>query len=213
MDRFFFIRPFLGLLARGRSFHRALALTLRTLAGLAVLFSLTPFFQAGKLLFELPANGILGGALFEVLFVVAVYALVHVLLIRARDIEVLDGGDYYALRALPVLLRLAGEAYACFVSLVAVGAGVFVWFTGMSQGKVLNAFIAGLLPTLRDNPSFMGGIELMLSGVLVSAAALVLAYVAAELATLPLRLTREGAANNGGRQAAEPPAYRSRFGS
>jgi hypothetical protein len=214
MDKFLFVRPLLELLGQGRFFHRALSLIVRALAALAVLFSLTPFFQAGKLIFDLPANGILGGVFFEALLVLAVYSVVHVLLIRAGEIDRLDSGEYYALRAAPVLVRMAGEAYACFVSLVAVGAGIFVWFTGLSQAKVLNPFMLALIPSVRDNPSFMGGIEFMLGGILVAIGALLLSYLLAELLGWLVKLTgRETATATNGRHAAESPAYKSRFGS
>lgn len=214
MDKFLFVRPLLDLLAQGRFFHRALALTVRALAALAVLFSLTPFFQAGKLIFDLPANGILGGVLFEILLVLAVYSVVHVLLIRAGDIDKLEPGEYYALRVAPLLARMVGEAYSCFVSLVAVGAGIFVWFTGMSQAKVLNPFMLALIPSMRDNASFMGGIEFMLGGILVAIGALLLSYMLAEVLTWLVKLaTRESMTATNGRHAAEPPAYKSRFGS
>lgn len=214
MDKYFFVRPLLSLLSQARFFHRAVAIILRVAAGLTVLFSLTTFFQAGKLTFGLPANAILGGVLFEVCFILAVYAVVHVLLIRARDIETLEGGDLYALRTLPVLLRMMGESYACFVSLVGVGAGIFVWFTAMSQNKVLNPFVRSLFPSMREDASFMGGIEFMLSGVLISIVALILSYVTAEAVSHWLRRPKDnnGHGNGTGRQQPEQPIYKSRLG-
>jgi hypothetical protein len=215
MDKLLFVQPLLDLLAQGRFFHRALATSLRAVAALVVLFSLTPFFQAGKLIFELPAHGIPGGVFFEIFFAAAVYAVAHVLLIRARDIAALDPGEYYALRAAPILLRLGGEAYACFVSLVAVGAGIFVWFTGLGQARVLNSFVLAFFPGSHSDPSFMGGIGFMLTGLLVAVAALVLAYALAETLTLVTRraLAREREAMGNHRHVVEPPVYRSRFGS
>jgi hypothetical protein len=214
MDKYYFVRPLLNLLGQARFFHRALAMILRVCAGLVVLFSLTTFFQAGKLTFDLPANAILGGVLFEACFILAVYAAVHVLLIRARDIERLEDGDLYALRTFPLLLRMLGEAYACFVSLVGVGAGIFVWFTAMSQNKVLNPFVRSLFPSMREDASFMGGIEFMLSGVLISIAALVVSYIAAEAVTHWLRKPKDnnGHGNGTGRQHQEQPFYKSRLG-
>ena len=71
----------------GAFFSRTVAIVLRVVAALFVLFCLATFFKAGKLIFELPANGILGGVLFEIFFILAAYAVAHVLLIRARDID------------------------------------------------------------------------------------------------------------------------------
>jgi hypothetical protein len=214
MDRYFFVRPLLDLLSQARFFHRALAMVLRVSAGLLVLFSLTTFFQAGKLTFGLPANAILGGVLFEVCFILAVYAAVHVLLIRARDIETLEDGELYALRSLPVMLRMIGEAYACFVSLVGIGAGLFVWFTAMSQNKALSPFVRSLFPTMRVDASFMGGIEFMLTGVLISIAVLVASYILAEAVSHWLRKPKDsnGHGNGSVRHHQEQPIYKSRLG-
>lgn len=212
MSKVFFMRPLLELLAQGRFFCRGVAIILRVSAAMLVLFSLTTFFQAGKTTFELPAHGIPGGALFEVFFVVAVYAAVHVLLIRAKEIENLPGGEFFALPLGSILVRLLGEAYAAFVGLVAVGGGVFVWFTNQSIGKILNPVVRALFPAMRDDPSFMGGIEFMIGGVLTGLAALIAAYVVAEILLVLARLSSREPAGRHLSSAAEH-GFRSRFGS
>lgn len=210
IERYLFMRPVLALLAQERFVRRATATTLKVGAALIILFSLALFFSAGRLLFDLPPNGILGAVLFEAFFVLAVYAAVHVLLIRARDIEDLVTNEYVALRMAPILVRALAEAYAGFVSLVAVGTGFFVWFTNMGVDKVLYPAVRALFPSMRENASFMGGIEFMLSGVFVAIGVLVLAYVAAEALTLLTRSVRPV------EQAARTPSaeerFRSRFG-
>jgi hypothetical protein len=206
------MRPLLALLAQGRFFCRGVAVILRVSAAMLVLFSLTTFFQAGKATFELPAQGIPGGALFEVFFVVAVYASVHVLLIRAKEIENLPGGELFAIPLGAILVRLLGEAYAAFVGLVAVGGGVFVWFTNQSIGKILNPVVRALFPVLRDDPSFMGGIEFMIVGVLTGLAALIVSYVVAEILQVLARLSTREPAGRHLSNAAEH-GFRSRFGS
>lgn len=211
MEKYLFMRPLLDLLGQARFFTRAVAIVLRVIAALIVLFSLTTFFEAGKIIFELPNSGILGGVLFEVFFVLAVYAVVHVLLIRARDVDALALGEFYALRIGAILAKLLGEAYAAFVGLVAMGGGIFVWFTNLGIGKVLNPLTRALFPGTQDDPSFTGGIEFMLSGILAAGAVLVLAYALSETISVVARLGREpaGAAE---RASIEQP-YRSRFGS
>lgn len=212
MEKYLFMRPLLGLLAQGRFFSRVLAMAIRVGAALVVLFSLTTFFQAGKLTFELPAQGIPGGVLFEVLYVLAVYAVVHVMLIRARDVDQLAVSDFYALPLGAIVVRMLGEAYAAFVSLVAIGAGLFVWFTNQSVNRVLNPLVRGLFPSMRDNPSFMGGIEFMVSGMLAGLGVLIGAYVVSELLALLARVAaREAQPQRNGHSV--EPVYRSRFGS
>jgi len=211
MNRLFFMRPLLANLARGEFFVKALALVLRVLAALLVLLSLITFFQAGRLLFKLPVQAILGGVFFEVFLVLAVYAAVHVLLIRARDIDSLGDAAHAALRAAPLLARLGGELYASFVGLLAIGGGIFVWFTGISQNRILSPVLQSLFPTVRDNPSFMSGIEFMLGGILVSIAVLVLAYLLADAIEVWSQRSTAPAASESPSRASEP--YKTRFGS
>jgi hypothetical protein len=212
IEKYLFMRPLLGLLAQGRFFRRVVAMAIRAGAALVVLFSLTTFFQAGKLTFELPAQGIPGAVLFEVLFVLAVYAAVHVMLIRARDVDQLSVNDFYAIPLGAILVRMLGEIYAVFVGLVSIGAGLFVWFTNQGVGKVLNPLVRALFPSMRDNPSFMGGIEFMVSGMLAGLGVLIAAYVVSEILALLARLAAREAQPKRSAQSVEP-IYKSRFGS
>ncbi len=209
--RYFFMVPLLERLAQPAFFGRVVALTLRASAALVALLSLTIFFKVGKLTFDLPTNRVLGGFLFEVFFVLAVYAAVHVFLIRARDIETVRASDSYAISIVALLVKMAGEAYCAFVSLMAIGGGLFVWFTNQSLGKILGPVVRALFPHTSDDSSFMGGIQLMASGVLIGMAALVLAYAASQVLAMLIRPARNGAAQQF--PAADlSQSYRSRFG-
>jgi len=178
MENYFFMRTVLNWLTEPRQFNRLLAITLRVLAALIVPFSLVTFFKAGKLIFDLPASGILGGIMFQIFFVLAIYAVVHGLFIRARHIDALPGGEYNMFPLAAVLVRAAGEAMAAFISLVAVGGGIYVWFTGKGVGTILNP-PPKFLPLFGDT-TFMGGIEFMVGGVMTSILVIVLAYLVAE---------------------------------
>lgn len=178
MENYFFMRPVLGWLAQPRRFNQLLAFTLRGLAILIVPFSLVTFFKAGKVIFDLPASGILGGVFFELFFLVAIYSVVHVLFIRARDIETLPGGDYNMFPLAAILSKAAGETLAAFISLVAIGGGIFVWFTGKAVGAMLNP-PPKFMPLFGDT-TFMGGIEFMVGGVLSAILILVLSALIAE---------------------------------
>ena len=210
--RYFFMAPLLERLAQPLFFYRTVAITLRVTAALIALLSLTIFFKVGKITFELPTNRVLGGFLFEAFFALAVYATVHIFAIRARDIETLKPADTYAISVLILLLRLGGEAYCAFVTLMAIGGGLFVWFTNQGLGDVLGLLLRALFPGLGDDSSFMGGIELLASGVLIGIGVLVVAYAAAQALTPLTRPARNGSqqfptAEVGG------ASYRSRFGS
>lgn len=178
MENYFFMRAVLNWLAEPRQFNRMLAITLRVLAALIVPFSLVTFFKAGKVIFDLPASGILGGIVFQMFFVLAIYAVVHGLFIRARNIDALPGGEYNMFPLAAILIRAAGEAIAAFISLVAVGGGIYVWFTGKGVGTILNP-PPKFLPLFGDT-TFMGGIEFMVGGVMSAILVIVVTYLAAE---------------------------------
>jgi hypothetical protein len=178
MDNYFFMRALLNWLAEPRQFNRMLAFTLRVLATLIVPFSLVTFFKAGKVIFDLPASGILGGIVFQIFFVLAIYAVVHGLLIRARHIDALPGGEYNMFPLTAVLVRAAGEVVAAFISLVAVGGGIYVWFTGKGVATILNP-PPNFLPLFGDT-TFMGGIEFMVGGVLSAILVVVVSYLVSE---------------------------------
>ncbi len=196
MKNFLIMRTVLNWLAVPRQFNRMLAITLRVLATLIVPFSLVSFFKAGKVIFDLPASGILGGIVFQAFFVLAIYAVVHGLFIRARNIDALPGGEYNMFPLAAILVRAAGEAIAAFISLVAVGGGIYVWFTGKGVGTILNP-PPKFLPLFGDT-TFMGGIEFMVGGVLSAILVVVVTYLAAE----GLNLLTEAA----GRMQASPRA-------
>lgn len=211
-QRYLFMTGLLERLAQPAFFCRAVAITLRVTAALIALLSLTIFFKVGKITFDLPANRVLGGFLFEVFFAIAVYATVHVFVIRARDIEALKVGESYAVSVTVVLLKLAGEAYFAFVSLMAIGGGLFVWFTNQGLGNILGPVVRALFPGTSDDSSFMGGIELLASGVLMGMGTLILCYAASQILVMLVKQP----VRNGTQQFPSgdlQQSYRSRFGS
>jgi len=208
--RYFFMTTLLNRLGQPDFFCRVFAVALRVAAALIVLLSLAIVFKVGKITFELDHNRVLGGILFEVFFVLAVYAAAHTILIRARDIESVSGLESYSVTVLTLMLRLLGEAYCVFVGLMSIGGGLFVWFTNQSLGNVLGPLVRALFPTVGDD-SFMGGIEFMASGMLMGLGALVLSYAAAQAINLLVRPTRNGTHQSSTTDVTQ--SYRSRFGS
>lgn len=206
MKRLYFMEIALSWLAEPRHFNRLFAITLRVVGVLVVPASLVAFFKAGKVIFSLPASGILGGILFQLLFIAAIYGVVHGLFIRARNIDALPGGDYNMFPLAAIVTRAVGEAFAVFVALVTIGGGIFVWFTGRGV-NTLFAPMPGFLPVFGDT-TFMGGIQFMVGGVLSSILVLGMTYLVAEA----LHWAGDVATRHGeGRRSAEAP-YKLRSG-
>jgi len=178
MDGLRHVRAVLGWLSEAHHFQRLVAMMLRISAALLVPFSLVTFFKAGKVIFDLPASGILGGIVFQIFFIAAVYGIVQVLFHRAREIDVLPSARYYMFPLSSVLLRAIGEAASLFIGCIAVGGGVYVWFTSRSVTTVLNP-PPNFLPVFGDT-TFMGGIEFMAGGILSAVLLLIGTYLVAQ---------------------------------
>jgi hypothetical protein len=187
------------------------AIVLRITAALIALLSLAIFFKAGKLTFDLPTNRVLGGILFEIFFVLAIYATVHVFVIRARDIELLKPSDTYAISIVALLVKLAGEAYGAFMIFMSLGGGFFVWFTNQHLGNLLGPVVRALFPGANDDSTFMGGIQLIATGILIGVGALVFAYAAGQALSLLVRPPRNGSQQFPSADLNQ--SHRSRFGS
>ena len=200
MENYYFMRTVLDWLREPRHFNRMMAVTLRVVATLVVPLSLVAFFKAGKVIFDLPTSGILGGILFQMFFIVAVYCVVHGLFIRARQIDALSGGDYNMFPLAAIIVRAGGEVFAGFVGLVAVGGGIFIWFTGKGIETILNP-TPYFLPVFGDT-TFLGGIQFIAGGVLSAIAVIGLAYLLAEGLVLVEEVAqRNGQARHGNSEA------------
>ncbi len=190
-EDYLFMRPLLRHMGDAAFMYKAIPMVLRGCAALTILASLAVFFSAGKMIFELPTiSAIFGGIMFQLLYILGVYAVVHVFVIRARDIARLQPKENYMLPMSAILLKLLGEAYASFVALVALGSGVFVWFTGLKAGVILGP-LAQFFPTIGD-PSFIGGIEIILKGLLIAVASIISTYIVSELITVLSNLASLG---------------------
>ncbi|MDH5650168.1 MAG: hypothetical protein OEY67_11005 [Gammaproteobacteria bacterium] len=217
LSNYLFIRPLLRRLGDGAFVYKIATVTLRMCAGLVVLGSLASFFKAGKTIFDLPTTGaIFGGILFQIFYIMAIYSVVHILIIRAKDIDDSKPGPIFMLPLGAMLVRLAGEAYAAFVTLIAIGGGLFVWFTSQNVASILGP-MSQLFPVKR-NVDFIAGIEFMISGVLIGIAALMVSYMVAEAITLLVKKEDKAAGTNGSNGSGPRPlpnrsTINSRFGS
>jgi hypothetical protein len=131
------------------------------------------------------------------------------MLIRAADIESLQDDRVFMLPLMAILVRMMGEIYAAYAALTAIGGGMFVWFTGKPIVKILSPM--PLIFRTSKKPDFMGGIELMLSGVLVAIVAIIVSYAVSELLGSLIRSDNVRPVMNGPRQLGDQRA-RSRFG-
>ncbi len=191
MDKYLFMRRVLELLQQPGFLNKIVAITLRAVGGLIILLSLVAFFNAGKVISNLPASGMLGGILFLLCYILAIYAVVHTIVIRARNIDDIVQTEFTTFPLVALLLKTFGEVFAAFATLVAIGGGLYVWFTGKSVETILDT-IHKFLPSFSDT-SFMGGIQFIVDGVLSAIGVLVLCYMLAEVVTVFSELAKRRA--------------------
>ena len=179
MERYLFVPSLLAALARPPFVRKALAMALIAAAALVLGYGLIVFVNAWRIVANLSNAAILGGVVFQVALVVAVYAAMHIALLRARELE--RGGGFMPpmLTSAPILVRALAEMYAAFVAWVAVGGGVFVWFSGRGVNTVLRP-LPPAFPLAGDG-SFLGGILLIFAGLAAAVAAIFIGHLIAEL--------------------------------
>jgi len=185
MNRYLFMNRLLPLLGKPGFLNKLVGLMLRVAAAVVILVSIAFIFHAGKKTFELTTQTIMGGVLFDILYIIAIYSVVHAILIRGREIEQMPQHEYMVLSMGAILLKLVGEVYAFFVALTAIGGGIYVWFTNTGVSTILNP-MPWFYPA-PSNPNFTGGLTIILVGVLLATAVLIGFYMLAELVTLLAR--------------------------
>lgn len=185
MNRYLFMSHLIPMLNKPGFLNSLVAVALRVLSAVVVLVSLASIFTAGKVTFSLQAHSIMGGILFQIFYIVAIYSVVHAILIRARDIEHLPTSEFMVLPMGSLLLKLIGEVYAFFVAMTAIGGGIFVWFTNQPVSAIMSP-VPWFFP-VPHSPNFTGGITIMLGGTLLAAAVLIGFYMLSELFTALIR--------------------------
>lgn len=188
MEKYFFMRPILQKFSQGDFFRKVFSVALRVLAVIIVFAGLTGFVYTWNTISELPASEILGGIVFQILFAIAIYMVVHSLLIRAKQIDELTDAQYNVITIFTIFTKLIGEIYASFSTATAIGGGIFIWFASNSAREVLEKVTPYVLKT--GDASFMGGLKYMLGGVLSAFLILATSYLISELLAITLDIAR-----------------------
>lgn len=189
MDKYFFMKPVLQFISEGKFFRKLVAVALRVLAIVIAFASLVGWIVKWQFVFSLPVTGIIGGIIFQLLMVVAVYMVVHVMLIRAHYIERLPESDYTVIPILSLCLKLIGEMYASFLAVTAVAGGLYIWMTGRDAGKDLLGMVSPLVPAFHDL-SFIGGVKYILTGATMGFVTLLVTYFLSEAAIVMVDIAR-----------------------
>lgn len=188
MERFIFMRRVLPLLAEGKFIRQVFAVVLRVTAVCITLAALVGWIMIWKLVFQLPASGILGGIVFQILVLIANYMVIHTMLIRAGDLARLPDSEFTVIPVASMLLRLLGEIYACFAVAIGIGGCVLIWFAPNDAWEILRQG-APMIPNFGGG-SFVGGFMFLLGSLLTAFGAVVMAYFFAESAIVLVQIAQ-----------------------
>ncbi|MCK4642993.1 hypothetical protein KAU32_05085 [bacterium] len=180
MEKYLFIKATLEAFAKEDFFKKITALVIRILCGIVVIFSLVSWIKLWKVVFDMKGSDVIGGIFFQLLFIVGVYMIVHILLIRAKDISGMKKEEFYVLPIISTVLKMLGEVHAALFVFTGWAGGIFIWISGQEAKSVINT-----LPLIKSagrvTPDFMGGLTFIVKLTLMGFLAIVLMYAAAEV--------------------------------
>jgi len=156
---FLFMRVVIQALSRGSVFRRATAISLYVLAVAIGIFGLSTWIGVWALVKEplknAPPISLLGVIVFQLLLAVGIYAVVHTIFIRARNVLELPEGEFTIIPIASLLTKLTGEVVAVSLAVTVVGGEILIWFLGPRAQRELPF---GVLPFLDLGALFGGGL-------------------------------------------------------
>jgi hypothetical protein len=179
MEKYFFMKPVLVLISQGQFFRKAFAVALQILSAVIAIAGLVSWVGVWKSISGYSAEAIFGIIIFQLFFVIAIYMVVHTLLIRAGDINVLPDADYIVIPIVSICLKLAGEIYACFITMISIGGAILLWFLGGNAIYLIKRS-APLVPGFGGGDGFWGGLVFMFCGLFTALFVLVIFYFLGE---------------------------------
>jgi hypothetical protein len=143
---------------------------------------------SGKLASNFEAQGIVGLVIFQLVFVLATYAIVHTVLVRAGDIVALPEAELVVMPIVSVCCRLGGECLAWFFASLAVGGGLLILFAGQYAGSAIGQMpLSGYAPAATG---VLGAALYVVGGLLTAFAVLIFSYWLAEVTAVMAAIAR-----------------------
>jgi hypothetical protein len=181
IEKYMVMRPVLALIAEGLVFRKLYGIILKILAALTGIGGLYFWIRVWIALFSWNSAGfIISGIFFELVFIGLMYAVIHILLIRAQDIEKLPETGYTIIPIMSISFKLLGEIYACLFAFIGICGSIFIWIAGASITELFP--ISNFMPmAIPGEIGFWGGLISLISGIMGAFGILVLFYFLAEL--------------------------------
>jgi len=189
MEKYFFMGPVLEKISQGQFFRKAFSVTLQIMSAVIAIAALVAWITVWKSISELSAETIIGIIIFQLLFVIAVYMVIHIILIRAGNINSLPDSDYTVIPIVSITLKLLGEIYASFMTVISVAGGILSWFIGSGAFYMVKR-PSLLIPSYGSGEGFWGGLVFMAAGLFSAIVGLVIFYFLAESVVVAVDIAR-----------------------
>lgn len=186
MKDFLFISKLLPKLGEGAFFRTIFTYALKVLAVSIGIMSVVAWVGYWIIIFKLSVGGIIGGLIFQLIFVVAAYAVIHIIWIRADDIKEQEAGEFTIIPIISTMVRMFGEVAAAFLIIFGIGGGIFLIFAGWEAYQVFSVF----LPVVSAGSAFLSGIMFTISFAIAGFLALIFHYLIAELIVILVDMAR-----------------------
>ena len=179
MGKYLFMEAVLQKISNGQFFRKAFAIALQIMALIIAVAALVGWINVWKSVSGRESEAIFGIIIFQLLFVIAVYMVVHTILIRAGNISALPNAEYTVIPIASVTLKLIGEIYAGFVTVISVAGGILTWFIGWNSFYLIKKS-APIVPNFGNGDGFWGGLVFMAGGLLSAFVGLIIFYFLSE---------------------------------
>jgi len=185
MANIFFLKPFLTALQEGRSVRFGIFILMWIIAIAVIVGGIVTWIDFWNQVSGQDAAGVFGVILYQLIFLVLLYFLFQILVIRASDVLNVEAfeSDFTVIPVMSVLTRAFGELLAVLFIFLGFGGLIIAWFSGYLPYD--SSF--GLFGLLADT-GFKGGILALVAGIIQAFAAIVVAYFWAEAIILGLKM-------------------------
>lgn len=189
MEKYLFMKKVIDAISEGEFFRKAVAIFLRVLALVITISGLVAWVVIWKSISGDNVQTIAGVVIFQLLFIFAIYMVVHALLIRANDISALPDGDYTVIPIASVFLKLCGEVYAAFGAVISLAGGILIWFIGGNAFYFIRK-VSIFKHGYGAGSDFLGGLAFIVGGWLVAFFVLVVFYFLSEAVVVMADIAR-----------------------
>ena len=203
--KYFFAEPVISYIEKGNLFSRMFSFLLRFCGVIVGVVAFVFWFMNWATIIHFPKYTIIGGILFQIIFLIGVYVAVHIHWIRAKTILNLGKSDFTIIPVAATLLKMTGELSACFFVFSGLGSGLMRLYEvpdlllGMTPpmaapgAEVPRLFLFSFLTPfswISDSGRFLPALEIIGVGFAAGMLMLVLYYLASEILLVVFDIAR-----------------------